>query len=183
AAPRARITLPDLGEVLPAIGAEITAHVGTGDVVVHLVRSGDPVLPAPDRVIGDDRHVLRQSLGADVPLHQAVRGEVLVGEHADRFGPQDSGQLGLVDLTIALDEDRHGVPTGVVEHALQHVRGGPTQEVSRVLDAWTAGRDGRRSRRPSSGTPAPAAGRTWAGARPGTSIRPGRGSREGRDTT
>ena len=131
---RIGVPLAELHEILPAVDAEVPIDVGTGDVPALTVRSGDPSPSAPNQVVGDDRDLPVHALGADVPLHESARREVVVVEGPDLLGERELLELVHVDLSVAGHEHRDRPPAHVEHHALQRAGGADAQERRQRLD-------------------------------------------------
>ncbi len=116
---RAAVTLAQGDHVLVPIDAEVTRDVRPGDVVLGLVGAGHPVPTATHRVIREDRHVLPQTLRADVALREPSGREVGVLEPTDRRREQQPLHLGLLHLPVAREQDRDGLAARVEQHRLQ----------------------------------------------------------------
>ena len=105
--------LPQTGQASPAAifavagPRAVPLHIQPGEVVLLPVAAAAEVVFPFERPVKEDGHPLRQAHRADVARVQAaLRGD---SRRADAAA-EEGGELGLVDLPVAAQEDNHDPP-------------------------------------------------------------------------
>jgi hypothetical protein len=139
AATRARIARDDLRDAGPDVDVEVAIEDGAADVVVGLVRAGDPRLPGAHEPVGDDqRHV--GEMRADVALGQlGMLFEIVIVEQPNGAWRDGLLEQVRVDLAVAGHQREPDLAVDVEGDRLEQLAGRNPELGGDAVDAGQVG--------------------------------------------